>query len=209
MLWLDAMLVAAAVAVAAALRPWRTLGGALPPWPWIAWSLALPLLWTADRTAAVPAAQPMSGACLLVMMAGWPLAVLAMLPAAAAATVLGHLDAAEALHRLAWFGVVPATFALALGAAIRHGLPRQPFVYILGRGFLATVLAEAGAGALAAQLRDAAGGLAPGDVALARTLMAFGDAFICGMLVAIFVAFRPHWLATYTDRLYLPPPPPP
>lgn len=25
-----------------------------------------------------------------------------------------------------------------------------------------------------------------------------------GMLVAIFVAFRPQWLATYSDRLYLP-----
>jgi uncharacterized membrane protein len=39
---------------------------------------------------------------------------------------------------------------------------------------------------------------------LARLLAAFGDAFITGMLVAIFVAFRPDWLATYTDRLYLP-----
>jgi uncharacterized membrane protein len=42
------------------------------------------------------------------------------------------------------------------------------------------------------------------DVVLARGLTAFGDAFITGMLVAIFVAFRPEWLATYTDRLYLP-----
>jgi uncharacterized membrane protein len=39
---------------------------------------------------------------------------------------------------------------------------------------------------------------------LARGLAASGDAFITGMLVAIFVAFRPHWLATYSDRLYLP-----
>ena len=42
------------------------------------------------------------------------------------------------------------------------------------------------------------------DVMLARGLTAFGDAFITGMLVAIFVAFRPQWLATYADRLYLP-----
>jgi uncharacterized membrane protein len=27
------------------------------------------------------------------------------------------------------------------------------------------------------------------------------------MITAIFVAFRPQWLATYTDRLYLPPTP--
>ena len=50
-----------------------------------------------------------------------------------------------------------------------------------------------------------AGFARPGaDLMLARFLVAWGDAFITGMLVAIFVAFRPEWLATYTDRLYLP-----
>ncbi|MBC7938338.1 MAG: hypothetical protein H7Z19_01020 [Chitinophagaceae bacterium] len=39
---------------------------------------------------------------------------------------------------------------------------------------------------------------------LARSLTASGDAFLTGMLVAIFMAFRPVWLATYADRRYLP-----
>jgi uncharacterized membrane protein len=42
---------------------------------------------------------------------------------------------------------------------------------------------------------------------LARFLAAWGDAFLSGMLVAIFVAFRPAYLATYADRIYLPRPP--
>ncbi len=42
------------------------------------------------------------------------------------------------------------------------------------------------------------------DLLLARAFAAWGDAFITGMLTAIFVAFRPHWLATYADRIYLP-----
>jgi uncharacterized membrane protein len=33
--------------------------------------------------------------------------------------------------------------------------------------------------------------------------MAWGDAFVTGMLTAIFVAFKPAWLATWSDRLYL------
>ena len=41
------------------------------------------------------------------------------------------------------------------------------------------------------------------ELAIARWLAAWGDAFLAGMLVAIFVAFRPQWLATYSDRLYL------
>ena len=42
-----------------------------------------------------------------------------------------------------------------------------------------------------------------GDLSLvARWLMAWGDAFVTGMLTAIFVAFKPEWLATWSDRLY-------
>ena len=48
-------------------------------------------------------------------------------------------------------------------------------------------------------------GLHGDDLMLGRGLAAWGDAWITGMLVAIFVAFRPQYLATYTDRLYLPP----
>ena len=39
---------------------------------------------------------------------------------------------------------------------------------------------------------------------LGRGLAAWGDAWLCGMMAAIFVAFRPQWLATYADRIYLP-----
>ena len=38
---------------------------------------------------------------------------------------------------------------------------------------------------------------------VAHWLMAWGDAIVTGMLCAIFVAFRPQWLATWSDRLYL------
>jgi len=41
---------------------------------------------------------------------------------------------------------------------------------------------------------------------VARWLMAWGDAFITGMLVAVFVAFAPQWLATWSDARYLHPP---
>ena len=47
-------------------------------------------------------------------------------------------------------------------------------------------------------------GLLLEDLLLARGLTGWGDAMLTGMIVAIFVAFRPQWLATYADRLYLP-----
>jgi uncharacterized membrane protein len=204
MLWLDLLLATAALAVALALKPWRAVAGSAPPWPALAWWALMPLLWSADRLSAIPVLQPLAGSCLLMLMLGWPLAVLMLVPVAAMTWLLGGLAPAEALDRFVWLGVVPVTLAMLIGAALRRWLPHHLFIYILGRGFFATALAVAAAGAVASLLQTAPVGLSGGDLLLARWLFAWGDAFITGMLVAIFVAFRPQWLATYADRIYLP-----
>jgi len=209
---LEALLAVAALATALMLRPWRALGAEGPPWPWIVWMLLMPLFWGADRIAAIPVVQPLSGACLLVLLMGWPLAMLALVPVAVLTALLAGLDAVQTLHRAVWLGVMPGTLGLLLGLAIRRWLPRHLFVYILGRAFIGTLLATVAAGAAALWLNAEQGtafappGLAAGDLMLGRWLAAWGDAWLCGLLAAIFVAYRPHWLATWADRLYLQPP---
>lgn len=201
---LNLLLALPALAIAVTLKPWRLQRLALP-WPALAvWAL-LPLLWSLDATTGAPLLQPLSGVCILLLMLGWPLTMLALLPVGAVIGALSDLDAAGALHRVVWLGVVPATLALGLGAAVRRWLPNHLFVYILGRGFFATALALGASGALAAWLFGVPATVPAGDVVIARLLAAFGDAFITGMLAAIFVAFRPQWLATYADHLYLRP----
>lgn len=209
-MWLlDLALAVAAVGVALAVRPWRALPAGGPPWPWLAWWAVLPALWSADRLSAAPLAPALPGSCLLMLMAGWPLALLALVPVAVLAGLLSDLPTIEVLHRFVWLGVAPATLALALGAAIRRWLPHHLFIYILGRGFFATALATATTGIAAVALSGTPPGTDSGDLMLARGLVAWGDAFLTGGLVAIFVAFRPQWLATYADRIYLPRRPPP
>lgn len=199
---LNAVLALAGLGVAAWLRPWRLLRPGDPPWPWLAMWVAMPMLWALDRAGSI--VQPMSGAVLLGLFAGWPLAVIATLPVAAITMLAGHVEPAEALHRLVWLGIAPATLGLVIGAALRRWLPHHLFVYILGRAYLGTLAACALAGAAAVTLHPLPGGTGLGDLIVARLLMAFGEAFITGMLVAILVAFRPQWLASYSDRLYLP-----
>jgi uncharacterized membrane protein len=41
---------------------------------------------------------------------------------------------------------------------------------------------------------------------MARWLMAWSDGVTTGMLTAVFVVFRPHWVATWSDAIYLQPP---
>jgi uncharacterized membrane protein len=203
MLSFDLALALAATVLALALRPWRAVTDL--PWPALALWAALPLLWSVDRLSAMPVMQPLAGSCLLLMMLGWPLAVLMLLPVAGLMAVMTDLGAVELLQRLVWLGLVPITLSMAIGAALRRWLPHHLFVYILGRGFFATGLALGLAGALSVALNGVPYGLNADDVVLARVLAASGDAFITGMFVAIFVAFRPQWLATYADRIYLPP----
>jgi uncharacterized membrane protein len=126
--------------------------------------------------------------------------------AAVGAWLLGASPAA-ALELAAWHGVVPATFALAIGIAIRRWLPQHLFVYILGRGFIGTALALMAAGAAATFVRPLPTGTDTATMLLGNWLMAWGEALLTGMLTAIFVAYRPQWLLTWSDRRYLPRPP--
>ena len=201
---LELVIVALCLLVALAMRPWRAVDAGGPPWPWLAWWAGMPLLWCADQVARNDIVQPLSGACLLMLLAGWPLAMLALVPVAALSAWMGPLAWDETLYRLVWLGMAPATLAMALGAAIRRWMPHHLFVYILGRGFFATVLSFALAGGLALLLHEAPQGTQVADLLIGRWLAAWGDAFLTGMFVAIFVAYRPEWLATYSDRLYLP-----
>lgn len=201
---MNLLLALLALSLALVLRPWRAVAQGGPPWPWLAWWAVLPLLWAADHLARIAIVQPLSGASLLVLLAGWPLAMLALVPVAAVLMLLGGMAWPEALHRLVWLGFVPGSLALLGGAALRRWLPGHLFIYILGRGFFATWIAAALSGALALAVTGAPVGTDPGDLMLGRFLAASGEAFMTGMFAAIFVAFRPEWLATYSDRLYLP-----
>lgn len=200
---LDAGFAVLALGVAITLRPWRSVARGHLPGAWLAAWAITPLLWGIDRFAAVSVLPPMSGAALLVLLAGWPLAVIAFVPSALVIVIAGDIGWIEGLHRLVWLGVVPATFMLVLGAACRRWMPRHLFAYILGRGFAATLLALVVAAVLAFAL-DPHAGSGGGDLFVGRLLLGFGEAFVTGMVTASLVAFRPHLLATYADRLYLP-----
>ena len=200
----EAPLLALTLALALALRPWRAVRHGGPPWPWLAWWAVMPVLWSADHLTRIPLAQPMSGVCLLVLLAGWPLAMLGVALVALVAAWMTGLGWEAAAVRAVWLGVVPGTLAMLLGAGVRRWLPHHLMVYILGRGFFASLFALTLTGAAELAWHGVPESLSAGELMIGRWLAAWGDAFVTGMIVSIFVAFRPQWLATYSDRLYLP-----
>lgn len=219
--------------VAAAFRPWQVLNHRPLQAPWLVAMLVLPWVWWMDKLLPIGLPLHLSGMCLMVLMFGWPMAVNMALPAALFSAIIdvwgpqrltrgalhlppppqpdwtsaGHLLLDRLDHiaqQAAWVGVIPATIALALGLLVRRWLPHHLFVYILGRGFFVTAAAVAVTGALAWLAGKVPNGLTPQEWMLGHWLLGWGEAISTGMLVATFVAFKPHWLLTYSDVRYLP-----
>lgn len=208
-LWMDTAMLAGALLVALLFKPWLTLRHPRLQNPWLGAMLILPGVWWTQHLLPNGMALHVSGACLLVLMFGWPLAMWSLLPIGFLAQFLAVRSMPELggfVHHVVWLGVLPGSFALALGLLVRQWLPHHLFVYILGRGFIVTALAVTLTGWLAA-----AAGLRPGTLALDEWMLAYwllgwGEAISTGMLTAIFVAFKPQWMLTYSDARYLPGP---
>ena len=224
-MFLEATIALLALVTAIFLQPWRLLASQRPLvheshgkpsalWtPLLAALVVLPWAWALPTLHHMPLQLQWSGACLVLLTLGWPLAVPVLLAVGLIAGLVSPgLGWDEALGLAVWQGVVPATLALLLGWLMRRLITTRAFtgarifVYVLGRGFLGTALCIF----LAGSLSQWAGHLLPGvgeQLSLvARWLMAWGDAVITGMLCAVFVAFKPGWLATWSDQLYLPKP---
>lgn len=206
---LSFVLVMLALVLAFVLRPWRLLKGGALVTPMLATLAILPWLWALPRLHIMPVHLQWSGACLVLLMLGWPLAIPVLTAVGLIAAWFAPQPLPDAFDTILWLGIIPATLALLLGWAIRRVLGEHVFVYILGRGFLGTVACLFVTGALSQWTghvisvnNDALSSM------VARWLLAWGDGFMTGMFAAIFVAFRPQWLATWSDRLYLHKPPP-
>ena len=102
---------------------------------------------------------------------------------------------------------MPALLTVAIQRLVQARMPRNVFVYIFVTGFAGTLVANilatlAFAGM--AWLFGASSQAAPSsDYLPYRLLLCWGESMLTGMLVAIFVAYRPQWMTTFRDEVYL------
>ena len=213
---LELSLALIALILALLLRPWRQLlsrrplvtqssGDASGLWtPLLATLVVLPWMWALPTLHQMPLQLQWSGACLVLLMLGWPLAVLTLLAVGVITWLLSpSLSVPATLALTVWHGLVPATLAMGWGALLRRFLGTKVFVYLFGRGFFGTVVCLFIAGLLAQAAGEQLPGVQQELGKIARWLMAWGDAVVTGMLTAVFAAYRPQWLATWSDDLYL------
>lgn len=148
------------------------------------------------------------GLSLITLMIGAPAALwlgtLMLLPY----TVLLHGAASLPVVSLnALFLLLPP---IAVNVALRRlsrRLPAHLFIYIFFNGFIAAALSMLATGLLLVWLLQAAG-VYPAQVLWESAfpvffLLAWGEAFLSGLLTAVFVALAPHFLITFDDTHYL------
>jgi uncharacterized membrane protein len=138
------------------------------------------------------------GATLMYLMFGAPLALAGMALAAALACTLGAGDW-HALPAL-WLadGAVPVACAFAAHRLIERYAPHNLFVYVFGAAFAGAGLSMFASLATHRLLGDSVEPF----VALGL-MLGFGEAFLTGALVTLFVVYRHDWVCTFDDSRYL------
>ena len=192
-----------ALAASLAVKPWRLLRGGDLATPLLATLALLPWLWAWPALAGMPLALQWSAAPLVVLLLGWPLAIPVLTFAGFSTMLTAGAGFTQALTLTLWSGVVPATAMLLLGHGVRKAFGHHPVAYLMGRGFAVPLLAL-----LACNLCAAACGhgyLAQGGAMqlVAAVLLAMGEAAWTCAVASVLVAYRPQWLATWSDALYL------
>ncbi len=192
----------AVLGIAVFAAPWSRMRNNEASHVWLGAIVAVSLLWSIG--AEVQGLRlHLLGATILTLLFDWPLALVALAAAAAAATAIGPSGwQTYSLHALV-AGALPVASSRAVLRLAERLLPRHLFVYLFVAAFFSGGLAMLASGC-AAMLLQAAAGVRIGDDAPAMwLLLAFGEATLTGMIVTLAVVYKPHWVATFDDTLYL------
>ncbi len=113
---------------------------------------------------------------------------------------------AFALNALLMAGV-GVLLSQAIYRTVFRFLPRHFFVYIFANGFFGSALTVFGVGLAAAIMLAIAGAYEWSYLTTEYLpyflLLGFSEAWLSGMLMTLFVIYRPNWVATFDDSSYL------
>ncbi|MGE5337434.1 MAG: energy-coupling factor ABC transporter permease [Gemmatimonadota bacterium] len=173
---------------------------------WLAGIVCLGVLWSLRIRIGDAGQLSMIGVSLYALVFGYTRALLGAAVALVGLTALTHG---------AWLGVgltglliaaLPAAVAALLQRALRARLPLHLFVFIIGNGLFASLVASSCAdlGLLAAQFALAQAEVPnAGEVIGYALLLAWGEALASGMVFSALVIFRPQIVMTYAQDDYL------
>lgn len=187
--------------------PWRRLGDSEQLNVWLGMVVLLALIWSLKAGVKPGLSLHLLGATMFTLSFGPMLAFIGL----SAVTLGVALNEGAGLFAyainallLAGFGVC---FSQGLFLLFSRIFPRHFFVYIFINGFLGAALTILGVGFGITVLLAVAGAYS-WDYLIEEyfpyfLLLGFSEAWLSGMVMTLFVVYRPNWVLTFDDSRYL------
>lgn len=170
---------------------------------WCFFVIVLPLLWRMEVRIGNGIALQLLGLPLFVLMFGRPLATVGLGLAVVASTALRDGLWANLGLNILTLAVFPAWCGDAVMRATRRYLPHHMFIYLLGNGFFGAMVMLVATDLVSLAVYQLWAAPVGGDTVAYMLLLAWGESFLTGFLLTIFTVYRPEWVLTFDDNVYL------
>lgn len=207
LLWASDLLALLLLVVAAWSAPWKRLTRDNVLNVWFGMCVGLMLLWSI-KTGIRPGLNfHLLGATVMTLMFGARLALLGLAVVLLGVTVAGGAGWGALGINWMLMAVLPVGLSYLMYLVVDRKLPNHLFVYIFLNAFLGAGLVVFLTGGASVALLHGVEAY-PGDYLVRNylpyfILMAWSEALLTGMAVTLMTAFRPAWLATFSDVRYL------
>jgi uncharacterized membrane protein len=202
------VLAAAAFGLAALSAPWRIwLDDRERQWVWLLGLAVLLGVWSMKAGITPGLSLRFLLVTALTLMHGWQLAVIGAALVLVVLSITGQAAWSSFGANLLCMAVVPALFTAWFHEFVHSRLPHNYFIYFFVTVFVGSALAFNLAGLARLALLAASGTVEAAHVGpeyfAVLPFMSFGEATVNGMVMAMAVVYRPQWVMSFDDRLYL------
>lgn len=147
------------------------------------------------------------GATLFTLMFGWPLAVIGLTTIMLASVLLQHSELIGMGVNGMLSIVIPVFTSYMVLKLSQKYLPDNFFIYIFVAAFFGAGIAVAASRLTSIVLLSLVGAYPDAKLIeeslLYTPLFMFPEMFVTGMLVSIFVVYKPDWVMTFDDERYI------
>lgn len=192
---------------ALAMAPWRRLRNSEQLHVFLGACVVLLILWSMRAQVQPGLAYHLLGVTSLTLMFGWSFGVIASSLVLLGITVNGGLGWDVFALNAFLTSVLPVTLTQVILVLVRSLLPKNFFIYVLGNGFLTAGFVSSLSGGLALWLLAYSGAYSwlelKENLLPYFPLMFLPEAVINGWAMTVLVAFRPQWVSSFSDDLYI------
>ena len=205
--WVGNLLFALVLLLALIRAPWFHLRDPQATNIWLGACVAVLLLWTLNGGIVEGMGFHLLAVTILTLMFGWQFAVI---------SVALILVGVALNHDCGWgtfgwnglsMGGVPIAVTTAVLRLAERRLPPNFFVYIFVGAFLSGILSMVAVGVVSALVLNLSGVYGWRQIADSYLpiflLLMMPEGFLAGMLMSMAVVYRPQWVSSFDDNVYL------